>query len=113
MLAQLRDDKDLRSVSAVWPFETGCALPPRGEGPRIIFAEIYPSLVPLPRQLEDRAKDSAQVEAIARHLARHDAAGTLRDLFSVPGRLESSLRRRVESDEGWILGVMPDSPTAK
>jgi precorrin-8X/cobalt-precorrin-8 methylmutase len=113
MLAQLRDDEDLRRVSAVWPFETGCALPPRGEGPRIIFAEIYPSLVLLPKQLGDRVKDSAQVEAIGRHLARHDAAGTLCDLFSAPGGLDSSLRRRVESDEGWILGVMPDSAVSR
>jgi precorrin-8X/cobalt-precorrin-8 methylmutase len=110
LLARLRDDNDLRRASAVWPFETGSVLPPRDQEPRIIFAEIYPSLVPLPPQLADCVKDSVQVEAIGWHLARHDAADTLRDLFAAPTRLESAARRRVEEEEGWILGVMP-SPT--
>ena len=77
LLARLRDDHDLRRASAVWPFETGSVLPPRDQEPRIIFAEIYPSLVPLPPQPADSVKDSVQAEAIGRHLARHDAADTL------------------------------------
>jgi hypothetical protein len=48
-----------------------------------------------------------QVEAIARHLARHDAEGTLNDLFAAPARLNALARHQVEAEEGWILGVMP------
>lgn len=107
ILARLRDDDDLRDFSAIWPFETGSELPPRGQEPRIIFAEIYPSMVELPEQPDGRVKDSAQVEAIARHLARHDAANTLSDLFAAPATLEPALRHRVETEEGWILGVEP------
>ncbi|HEY0875540.1 MAG TPA: hypothetical protein VGD94_18830 [Vicinamibacterales bacterium] len=106
MLARLRDDDHLRSLSAVWPFETGCRLPPRDQ-PRIIFAEIYPSLVKLPAGVGGRVKDSVQVEAIARHLARHDARDTLSELFAAPATLEPNDRYRVETEEGWILGVSP------
>jgi precorrin-8X/cobalt-precorrin-8 methylmutase len=106
MLARLRDDDHLRGFSAVWPFETGCRLPPRDK-PRIIFAEIYPSLVKLPADVDGRVKDSVQVEAIARHLARHDASDTPNDVFAAPATLESAVRERIETEEGWILGVKP------
>lgn len=107
ILARLRDDDDLSGRSAVWPFETGFELPPREQEPRIIFAEIYPSMVKLPEHLDGRVKDSAQVEAIARHLAGHDATDTLADLFAAPASFEPAVRHRVESEEGWILGVTP------
>ena len=106
MLARLRDDDHLRGFAAVWPFETGCRLPPRDK-PRIIFAEVYPSLVKLPADSGGRVKDSVQVEAIARHLACHDASDTLSDLFAAPATLEPAVRDRVETEEGWILGVKP------
>lgn len=106
MLARLRDDDQLRGLSSVWPFETGYRLPPRDK-PRIIFAEIYPSLVKLPADVGGRVKDSVQVEAIARHLAGHDASDTLSDLFAAPATLEPAVRDRVETEEGWILGVKP------
>jgi hypothetical protein len=96
----------LRGFSAVWPFETGCRLPPRDK-PRIVFAEIYPSLVKVPADVGDRVKDSVQVEAIARRLARHDASDTLSELFAAPANLEPAVRDRVETEEGWILGVEP------
>lgn len=111
ILARLRDDNDLRGLSTIWPFETGCELPPRRQEPRIIFAEIYPSMVKLPEQLDGRVKDSAQVEAIARHLAGHDATDTLAELFAAPTSLEPAIRHRVESEEGWILGVSPKRPS--
>jgi hypothetical protein len=104
MLARLRDDDHLRGFAAVWPFETGSRLPPRDK-PRIIFAEIYPSLVKLPADVGGRVKDSLQVEAIARHLALHDAGDTLNDLFAAPATLERAVRERIETEEGWILGV--------
>lgn len=40
-------------------------------------------------------------------MARHDAADTLGELFAAPVSLEPAIRQRVETEEGWILGVKP------
>ena len=37
--------------------------------------------------------------------ARLDADGTLKDLFAAPAGLDAAALRRVENEEGWILGV--------
>jgi hypothetical protein len=105
VLAELRYAQHLRSISAVWPFETGCMLRARGVEPRIVFAEIYPSIVTLPTLTLGRVKDSLQVEAIARHLARHDADGTLNELFAAPSTFPLAVQQRIVDEEGWILGV--------
>jgi hypothetical protein len=104
-LANLRHDPDLSGLSAVWPFETGCTLPPSGGAPRIVFAEIYPSMVRLPSDLGGRVKDEVQVELVARWLAQHDAVSTLGSLFTAPGNLAPEQTERVLDEEGWILGV--------
>jgi precorrin-8X/cobalt-precorrin-8 methylmutase len=94
----------LGAAAAVWPFETGLRLLHRGRGGRVIFAEIYPSLVPAqPRRGE--VKDAAQVRAIARHFAELDDAGCLAPLFAGNPGLASEERRRIEREESWILGV--------
>jgi precorrin-8X/cobalt-precorrin-8 methylmutase len=90
-------------AALVWPFETGLAAPERRAG-QIVFAEIYPSLVP-PRRRAGEVKDRAQVRSIARHFAALDAAGRLAALFSGPPDLTPAERRRIERDESWILGV--------
>jgi precorrin-8X/cobalt-precorrin-8 methylmutase len=90
--------------AAIWPFETGLAPPARREGGRVVFAEIYPSLVP-PRPRPGEVKDSAQLRAIARHFAGLDDAGRLATLFAADPRLRAEERRRVEREESWILGV--------
>ena len=61
----------------------------------------------LPADVGGRVKDSVQVEAIARHLALHDAGDTLNDLFAAPATLEAAVRERIETEEGWILSVQP------
>jgi hypothetical protein len=91
----------------IWPFETGLAAPERRAG-QIVFAEIYPSLVP-PRRRAGEVKDRAQVRSIARHFAALDAAGRLGALFSGPPDLTPAERRRIERDESWILGVTGES----
>ena len=83
-----------------------CALPSRGPGPRIIHAEIYPSLVPCP-SLCGRVKDGVQVEAAVHWLASHASANTLEDLFAAPGCQPDLDVKRVVQEEGWILGVRP------
>lgn len=107
-LEALRNDDDLASIVHVWPFETGCELPNRTDDPRIVLAEIYPSLVPLPADLGGRVKDCVQVEALVRHFACHDAARGLGELFAAPGRLPLERQQSVIDEEGWILGVLPN-----
>jgi precorrin-8X/cobalt-precorrin-8 methylmutase len=93
----------LGETAAVWPFETGLAAPVRHAG-RTIFAEIYPSLVPVERTAGE-VKDEAQVRAIGRHFAALDTVDRLAACFAGDPSLSTAERRRVEREEGWILGV--------
>ena len=106
-LAALRNDEMLAPVSRLWPFETGLrALPNREERDYlIVHAEIYPSLLPnLPT--EGAVKDAVQVRTTAAHFAALDDAGELSSLFAGPTWLTTDERERVESQEGWTLGVL-------
>ncbi len=100
----LRSHPSLAGVSEVWPFETGLSvLRPRSR-PSIVFAEVYPSLIPsVPRDGE--VKDEAQVRTIAAYFARLDDAGALATQFAGPADLTEEERARVETEESWILGV--------
>ncbi|HEY6100558.1 MAG TPA: hypothetical protein VIW03_14070, partial [Anaeromyxobacter sp.] len=101
----LLDDPDLSPHSSVWPFTTGPRLAPRGDGPRIVHAEVYPSLVTVtPRAKE--CKDAAQVRALARFFATEDAEGRLETLFGAPAGQPTS----VLGEEGWVLGASLRSP---
>lgn len=88
--------------ATVWPFETGMAVPATDAKP-IVIAEVYPSMVPV-EVPSGTVKDAAQVETLARHFARRDAAGLLAVDFAGPA-LSKADRRLVEIEEGWILGV--------
>ena len=103
VLRWLRDHPALARATRLWPFETGLAAPPRGKGGRIVLAEIYPSLVPAP-QRRGEVKDSAQVRAIARHIAALDGDGRLAPLFAGDPTLGPAERQAAEREEGWILG---------
>jgi precorrin-8X/cobalt-precorrin-8 methylmutase len=83
----------------VWPFETGARLPSRAEA-RVVLAEIYPSLFHTREKTGTDVHDRLQVIATAKAIARHDAAGTLDDLFAAPAPDASVL-----CEEGWILGA--------
>jgi precorrin-8X/cobalt-precorrin-8 methylmutase len=100
----LRHHPSLADASVVWPFETGLsALPPR-ERPSIVFAEVYPSLIPsVPRDGE--VKDAAQVRTIAAYFATLDDAGALANRFAGAADLTAEERARIETEESWILGV--------
>ncbi len=102
-LAGLRADPRLGDRLCIWPFETGLGPVRRCPG-TVVIAEVYPSLLPVaPRT--DQPKDALQVSALARHLARCDAAGMLARAFAGPAGLTATGRRAIEAEEGWILGI--------
>jgi molybdopterin molybdotransferase len=90
--------------AAVWPLESGFAVP---EAP-VVLAEVYPSLLAgqVAQEREaDGVLDRVQVRVLARALAALDAAGGLAALFEAPGGLEAADRQGVAREEGWILGA--------
>jgi precorrin-8X/cobalt-precorrin-8 methylmutase len=106
IVRRLRDDPLLTARARIWPFETG--LRPLGHAEpvgRIIFAEIYPSLVAI-RPRPGEVKDSAQVRAIARHFADLDGLGALGAVFAGDANLSANERAIVENEEGWVLGIV-------
>jgi hypothetical protein len=105
-LARLRDDDKLSPRSAVWPFETGLAqLQPRGKrGWLILYAEIFPPLFK-PDVGPGETKDEAQVRDLVERLKAEDERGELGEWFAGPNGLSENDRRKIVSEEGWILGV--------
>jgi precorrin-8X/cobalt-precorrin-8 methylmutase len=108
----LRHHPSLADASVVWPFETGLSVLRPRQRPSIVFAEVYPSLIPsVPRDGE--VKDEAQVRTIASYFATLDDAGALANLFAGAADLTAEERARVETEESWILGVpRGDAPNA-
>jgi hypothetical protein len=98
---RIRTDPALAFACQVWPFETGLTEAPAGD---LILAELYPSLV-APDAIEGLPKDAGQVSAVAKALARLDAAGRLGPLFAGDPTLDAAERATVEREEAWILGV--------
>jgi precorrin-8X/cobalt-precorrin-8 methylmutase len=101
VVRELRDDPRWIDRARIWPFETGLSAP---ADPRLVFAEIYPSLWSVLRSA-DEAKDAAQVRSVARFFAASDRAGELAALFAGDPSLTREQRTRVETEEAWTLGV--------
>jgi precorrin-8X/cobalt-precorrin-8 methylmutase len=101
----LRDDAELAPVSAVWPFETGFAVPTA----QVVHAEIWPSLVAT-RGLHP-VQDADQVASVVARWAALDAADALAPLFEAPGGLSEDDAEAAVREEGWILG--PERAAAK
>jgi precorrin-8X/cobalt-precorrin-8 methylmutase len=89
-LEQLRRDHGV----TIWPFQSD------GIGASHVFAEVFPSLVPL-SFAEGTVKDAVQVETLARALARLDQCGDLAEILNAPARLPAETR----SHEATILGL--------
>ena len=85
-LERLRRDPRLNGKIAVWPFETGFALP---QSP-VVLAEIYPSLV-IPHP-DEKVKDAGQVRALAEKLAGLEKKQT-ETLFATPPAYALDLRK--------------------
>jgi precorrin-8X/cobalt-precorrin-8 methylmutase len=105
-LARLRDDVTLGPHLAVWPFETGLIqLPPRTERKwLILYAEIFPAMFKAAIR-PGEIKDQAQVRDMVQRLKAEDERGELGEWFAGPSDLSENDRRKIVSEEGWILGV--------
>ena len=107
----LRHHPSLADASVVWPFETGLSVLRPRQRPSVVFAEVYPSLIP-PVRRDGEVKDAAQVRTIAAYFATLDDAGALASLFAGAPDLTADERARIENEESWILGVpRGDAPT--
>lgn len=92
--------------TAIWPFQTGLAAITEDtlKATPIIFAEVYPSLVPA-KPGPGQVLDEVQVEAIARHYCDLDAKGALGPLFGAQDTPNDAEKSQIELEEGWILGT--------
>jgi precorrin-8X/cobalt-precorrin-8 methylmutase len=106
-VARLRDDDELSPHSAVWPFETGLTqLPPRTKRKwLILYAEIFFPAVFKAVAGPGEIKDQVQVRKLVERLKAEDERGELGKWFAGPGELSKEDRRKIVSEEGWILGV--------
>jgi len=106
---RIRQDSILGPHTAVWPFDIGLRAPEPEERPRLVIAEVYPSL--LNEAVKERLregetiKDRAQVLVNAEAFASLDARGGLAVLFRGAEALTPRERQSIEREEGWILGL--------
>lgn len=100
VLHRLRHHPGLAGRARVWPFETGLEPDPAPGDDTILFAEVWPSTVPLD-PADHEVKDARQVLALARHLAVLDEAGELARRFAPP--LDPDIVDDVIREEGWVL----------
>ena len=91
---------------AVWPFGTGWkALTAEDVAPlSALVVEVWPPLFPAKAETGE-FKTQAQVRVAAETFARMDEKGELAGAFAPPADAKPDLVRRVETEEGWILGV--------
>ena len=104
-LQRLAADSRIAGRAAVWPFHTGLRRPEA----QFVIAEIYPSLL---KPQVDKAimgtsaiLDDVQVRMNAAAFARLDADDRLAPLFEGANDLSCEERCRIETEEGWILGL--------
>ncbi|MFQ5971992.1 MAG: cobalamin biosynthesis protein CbiG [Alphaproteobacteria bacterium] len=105
---ELRLHPDLADRTVIWPFETGLDVP-RVEAGVVVLAEVYPSLV-RERRERRQVKDACQVRTVAELFAALDAREALAPLFAGDPGLDPVVRRCVETEEAWILGVTDRAP---
>lgn len=104
----LRDDAELREVSHVWPFEgTGA-----DAGAAIVHAEIYPSLLTIPRR-KGQILDREQVKCYVSWLQERQQSGELQQYLDRPWGEDPKVHRCVTEHEGWVLGLVAEAVPAK
>jgi len=90
----------------VWPFQTGWKALAEADlaGVDVLAAEVTAAGVkPAPQPGE--LKESAQVRALAEHLARLDETNRLGALFGHAKGVSAAVVKDVETEEGWVLGA--------
>ncbi len=105
-LKHLISDPRLNGHVAIWPFDTGLNQP-NGDK-KLVIVEVYPSL--LKQEIDgcrgkDEILDRAQVRVNARVFADLDEKDELGRLFRACPNLEATEANRVETEEGWPLGL--------
>ncbi|THH37609.1 hypothetical protein [Neolewinella litorea] len=104
----LRDHEQLRGVSRIWPFESlNVSVGGGATGAVILHAEIYPSLLTLPRR-KGQILDREQVRSYVAWLQDHQREGTLGQLLDQPWGEKGKIHKRVTEHEGWVLGVVTE-----
>lgn len=98
-IASVHRLRENNSDIAVWPFDGERAF----QHSPIVFAEIYPSLLPV-YPAWGETKDMVQVRTAALHFAALSRK-KMHDLLLAPFRLPEAERAAVVGEEGWILGV--------
>jgi hypothetical protein len=97
---------ELAPHSKVWPLSEGFVGPlPDARRPSILYAEIFPSNVPLHAELPPdlKIKEARQVWNVVRQVLHMDARGTMARYFQPPGGLTEDELAGVTHEEGWIL----------
>jgi hypothetical protein len=98
---RLRHSPALIERARVWPFETGFTIDPcEGRSNAIVFAEVWPSTVPLDAGSHE-VKDARQVLTLSAELAKLDALGLLADRFAPT--LDPLVAATALAEEGWVL----------
>ena len=90
----------------VWPFQTGWKALAESDlaGVDVLAAEVTTAGVkPAPQPGE--LKETAQVRALAEHLARLDETGKLGAQFGHAKGTGAMVIKDVETEEGWVLGA--------
>jgi len=68
------------------------------------WGEIFPAMF-RPTVGQGETKDQAQVRDLVERLKAEDERGGLGEWFAGPNELSENDRRKIVSEEGWILGV--------
>ena len=103
-LCGLTHAEPLADLTKVWPFETDFANAIPAEGPLVLHAEIYPSMLPVNKKVS--ILDREQVKTYVRWLQDVQAKGGLAAVLAGPGDLSAKERKQATKHEGWVLGVV-------
>jgi len=101
----------LDSSAAIWPFNTGWReLGEEDIAPlSALVVEVLPSMFKSVRQENAEGikeyKTQAQVRAAAEAFAIMDDEGKLQKAFAPPAKTSATAIKKVENEEGWILGI--------
>lgn len=97
---------EMGDKAKIWPFQTGWKplTPADVEDVDVVFAEVYPALVPVKAEPGEIA-DKAQMRALVEHFAKLDEQGKLGAAFGPGPDVKPATLAAVESEEGWILGL--------